>query len=289
MDERVRSAIEARLGERITRAEALAGGDINDAYRLELASGRPVFAKTHASADPRMFPCEARGLAWLGEARALRVPEVLAVSADADEVSFLVLELLEPGPRCSDFDERLGRGLAELHRAGPVELGLDHDNFIGSLPQSNRRHSNWAEFFCAERLGAQLALPNAKRLLPTSVRRSFERLFERIDERVGPPEPTARLHGDLWGGNLHTAPHGAPVLIDPAVYGGHREMDLAMMRLFGGFSRRVFAAYQESHPLEAGHEERISLWQLYPLLVHVNLFGAGYVGSVASALERYVE
>jgi fructosamine-3-kinase len=288
MDEGVRRAIEARLGERITRAEPIAGGDINDAYRLELASGRRVFAKTHAGADPRMFPCEARGLAWLGEARALRVPEVLAVSADSDETSFLVLEHLQPGRRRTDFDERLGRGLAELHRAGPLELGLDHDNFIGSLRQSNRGRATWAEFFCHERLGAQLELRNAKRLLPTSVRRSFDRLIENIDEHVGPPEPTARLHGDLWGGNLHIAPDGEPVLIDPAVYGGHREMDLAMMRLFGGFNARVFAAYQESHPLTAGHEERVSLWQLYPLLVHVNLFGASYVEPVARALERYV-
>jgi fructosamine-3-kinase len=284
----VRRAIEARIGERIARAEAARGGDINDAYRLELESGRRVFAKTHASADPRMFPCEARGLAWLGEARALRVPEVLAVSGDSDEVSFLVLEHLQPGPRRSDFDERLGRGLAELHRAGPVALGLDHDNFIGLLRQANRRHATWAEFFCAERLGAQLELPNAKRLLPTSVRHSFERLFEHMDLHVGPPEPTARLHGDLWGGNLHTAPNGEPVLIDPAVYGGHREMDLAMMRLFGGFNERVFAAYREAYPLTAGHEERVPLWQLYPLLVHVNLFGASYVDPVKRALERYV-
>ncbi len=288
MDEGVRRAIEGRLGERIVRAEALAGGDINDAYRLELASGTRVFAKTHASADPRMFPCEARGLVWLGEARALRVPEVLAVSAATDESAFLVLEHLQPGPRRSDFDERLGRGLADLHRAGSVELGLDHDNFIGSLRQSNRRHATWAEFFCAERLAAQLELPNAKRLLPTSVRRSFDRLIERIDEHVGPPEPTARLHGDLWGGNLHTSPDGEPMLIDPAVYGGHREMDLAMMRLFGGFKERVFAAYRESYPLTPGHEERVLLWQLYPLLVHVNLFGASYVEPVVRALQRYV-
>jgi fructosamine-3-kinase len=236
-----------------------------------------------------MFPCEARGLAWLAEAQALRVPEVLAVSADTDEVSFLVLELLEPGPRRADFDERLGRGLAALHRAGPIALGLDHDNFIGSLRQSNRGHASWAEFFCTERLGVQLALPNAKRLLPTSVRRSFDRLYERIDEHVGPPEPTARLHGDLWSGNLHTAPDGEPVLIDPAVYGGHREMDLAMMRLFGGVGERAFAAYQECHPLSAGHEERVALWQLYPLLVHVNLFGVAYVEAVTRAVLRYAK
>jgi fructosamine-3-kinase len=120
------------------------------------------------------------------------------------------------------------------------------------------------------------------------MQRSFERLFQNLTELVGPDEPPARLHGDLWGGNLHVAEDGAPCLIDPAAYGGHREMDLAMMQLFGGFSPRVFEAYAESYPLGPGHAERVPLYQLYPLLVHVNLFGGSYVAAVERALARCV-
>jgi fructosamine-3-kinase len=120
------------------------------------------------------------------------------------------------------------------------------------------------------------------------MRRGFDALFGCLTERVGPDEPPARLHGDLWGGNLHVDEEGRPCLIDPAVYGGHREMDLAMMRLFGGFSPRVFAAYHEAYPLAPGWEDRVPLYQLYPLMVHVNLFGRGYVGSVEGALRQVV-
>jgi fructosamine-3-kinase len=118
------------------------------------------------------------------------------------------------------------------------------------------------------------------------MRAGFERLFAALPDLAGPDEPPARLHGDLWGGNLLVDDAGAPCLIDPAVYGGHREIDLAMMRLFGGFGPRVFAAYDEAWPLAPGHEERVGLYQLYPLMVHVNLFGGGYVGSVESSLDR---
>jgi fructosamine-3-kinase len=208
---------------------------------------------------------------------------VLAVDAE-----YLVLEYLDPGRPTGDFDERVGRGLAALHRAGPERFGLDHDNFIGRLPQSNTPCDDWAEFYQSRRLEPQLRMASDRGLADTAMRRDFDRLFARLTERVGPKEPPARLHGDLWGGNLHRDGHGEPVLIDPAVYGGHREVDLAMMRLFGGFSARVFAAYAEAWPLAAGHEERVSLYQLYPLLVHVNLFGGGYVGSVKRALRGHV-
>ncbi len=280
------SALEASLGSRVRRASRLTGGDINEAFEIALEDGRRLFVKTNRSAPSGMFSAEARGLGWLGTARALRVPNVVAVVER--DVSCLVLELLEPGPRRRDFDAELGRGLATLHAASPATFGLEHDNFIGSLPQSNRAHARWADFFRCERLEPQLLRAREQGRLSSTVLRGFERLFARLTELVGPEEPPARLHGDLWGGNLHVDEQGAPCLIDPAAYGGHREMDLAMMRLFGGFSERVFAAYAEAFPLSSGHAERVPLYQLYPLLVHVNLFGVGYAGSVERVLERYV-
>jgi fructosamine-3-kinase len=280
------AALESALGSAVRKASRLSGGDINDAFELELADGQRLFMKTNGSAPAGMFQAEARGLAWLAEARALAVPSVVAVGAD--RASFLVLELVEPGPRRRGFDEELGRALAALHRASPGAFGLDHDNFIGSLPQSNRAHARWADFFQSERLEPQLRRATDQGRVTSGMRQGFARLFARLSELVGPEEPPARLHGDLWGGNLHVTAGGAPCLIDPAAYGGHREVDLAMMRLFGGFSERVFSAYFEAFPLAPGHGERVPLYQLYPLLVHVNLFGGGYAASVEHGLERYV-
>ncbi|HVU03920.1 MAG TPA: fructosamine kinase family protein [Polyangiaceae bacterium] len=289
MDGETRAAVERALGAAVERSSPISGGSINRAFRLRLEDGRDVFAKTNESADGAMFPTEARGLAFLAEARALRVPDVLAVSdGTPGEPAFLVLEYLEPGRPARGFDEALGRGLAALHRFGAPSFGLPYDNFIGSLPQGNRSRPTWPEFYAEERLGQELARPRARSLLGARVRRDFDRLFSRLPELLGPEEPPSRLHGDLWGGNLHSDPFGAPVLVDPAVYGGHREVDLAMIRLFGGFSERTFAAYDEAFPLAPGAHERVDLYQLYPLLVHVNLFGGSYAAQVASAVSRYV-
>lgn len=282
------AAVELALGARVQRARRLSGGDINEAFELSLSSGARVFMKTHAQAPPGMFPAEAHGLDWLRAAAALRVPKVLAVSEGHEgEPGFLVLELLAPGRQARDFDERLGRGLSALHRFGAERFGLARDNFVGSLPQRNREHETWASFFWHERLAPQLERAVAAGRADARMQRAFERLAARLPELVGPSEPPARLHGDLWGGNLHVDDQGAPCLIDPAAYAGHREVDLAMMRLFGGFGERVFGAYQEAYPLAPGHAERTALYQLYPLLVHVNLFGGTYADSVARSLARY--
>jgi fructosamine-3-kinase len=287
MPKNVALAVGRALGSEVTDARPVSGGDINDAAVAHLADGRQVFVKTNEPRYRAMFPVEARGLQWLAEAGALRVPEVLAVcSEDGGDPPFIALEHLEPGPRQGDFDEQLGRGLAELHRFGAPHFGLDHDNFIGKLPQHNDRRQDWPTFYRECRLEPQLRMATDRGLASKAMRKGFDRLFARLDALVGPPEPPARLHGDLWGGNLHGTPDGAPALIDPAVYGGHREVDLAMMRLFGGFGPRVFAAYDEAYPLAEGHEERVALYQLYPLMVHVNLFGGMFVSSVERSLEQ---
>jgi len=285
----IRTALEESLGEAVQGASMLGGGDINEAYEVRLAGGGAVFVKTNSAVASAgaMFEAEARGLRWLDAAGELRVPRVLAVSRGTEQCpAFLALEYLRPGRRVSDFDERLGRGLAALHRFGADGFGLDHDNFIGRLPQANQPCETWAEFYRERRLGAQLRLAEKSGLASRGMLRGFDELFARLDTLVGPSEPPARLHGDLWGGNLHVDDAGHPCLIDPAVYGGHREVDLAMMKLFGGFGPRVFSAYAEAYPLLPGHAERVALYQLYPLLVHVNHFGVGYVASVEGALRR---
>ncbi len=282
----VRAALERRFGVEVRGSERLSGGDINDAFAVRLGDGRALFVKTNRNSPPGMFAAEARGLFWLSEAKALRVPAVVAV-AGPGEPPYLALELLELGPRRRGFEEELGRGLAELHRSGAPSFGLDHDNFIGSLPQSNRAHERWVDFFWSERLAPQLKLATSQGRASAAMRHGFERLLGKLPDLVGPTEPPSRLHGDLWGGNLHVDGAGGPCLIDPAAYGGHREMDLAMMRLFGGFPERVFAAYAEAFPLSPGSEDRVPLYQLYPLMVHVNLFGGGYAASVESVLARY--
>ena len=279
------------LGSPVRGSRPLAGGDINQAHAVALDDGREVFVKSNPSAPRAMFPAEARGLGWLAEAGALRVPRVLAVSGEgALGPSFLALELIQPGPPVRDFHATLGRGLAALHRSGAPGFGLDHDNFIGRLPQTNDPTGtlNWAAFYRARRLEPQLKAAVDGGRASARMRQGFERLFDRLGDLVGPPEPPSRLHGDLWGGNLMCDATGAPCLIDPAAHGGHREVDLAMMRLFGGFGGRVFAAYEEAAPLADGHAERVPLYQLYPLLVHVNLFGGPYVGAVESALSELV-
>jgi fructosamine-3-kinase len=286
MDPALERGLTVALGSKVARSMPLSGGDINQAYRVTLGDGRVVFVKANPRLPASVFDAEARGLAWLREANALRVPEVIAIASDGDQPAFLVLEMLESAERRRDFDDALGRGLAKLHRAAPNGFGLAYDNAIGALPQDNTPSPDWASFYRDRRLAPQLERAVRSGLLDAATERAFESVFSRLDELSGPKEAPARLHGDLWSGNLHAGPEGQPCLIDPACYGGHREMDLAMMRLFGGFGARTFAAYDETFPLCPGHEKRVPLYQLYPLLVHVNLFGGGYVGSLERALQK---
>lgn len=279
----LRTALEQRLGAKVRRTRPLSGGDINDAHEVDLEGDGRIFVKTHPNPPRGMFEAEAHGLKWLMDTGAIRVPEVIAFSDE--HPAYLALELLTPAKRIHEFDEELGRSLAVLHRYGAPSFGLDRDNFIGRLPQSNTPSKDWASFYWCERLEPQLRMATDGGLIDMTTSQQFRSLQRVLPERVGPAEPPSRLHGDLWGGNLHTDDQGRPCLIDPAAYAGHREIDLAMMRLFGGFGSRVFAAYEEALPCEEGAEGRVPLYQLYPLLVHVNLFGVGYVGAVKRALS----
>jgi len=280
------------LGSRVVRRASVGGGDISDAFDVTLADGRRLFVKLAPSerghALPDLVTREAQGLSWLREPSVLRVPDVVAV-AEADESgpAVLVLERIERRGRGPAFEEHLGVGLAALHRTSAVQFGWAQDNYLATLQQDNRELPSWSEFYARRRLAPLLQRAARAGQLPTALARQLERVIERMAELVGPDEPPARLHGDLWSGNILADERGEPTLIDPAVYGGHREVDLAMMRLFGGFSERVFASYAAAYPLAADHRERVALYQLYPLLAHVNLFGAAYVSQLACCASRY--
>ncbi len=284
----LRARLELALGRRIVSAVPVAGGDINQAFELGMANGEAVFLKINENAPPRMFEHEAHGLAFLREARALRTPDVLAFSEEDERPGFLLLQFVRAAKPGRHFEEALGRGLAALHCFGAPSFGLPESNFIGRLAQSNAARLTWLEFYRDERLRPQLSMAARAGRAPPALLRNFERLFAKLPELVGGAEPPSRLHGDLWAGNLHIDEQGAPCLIDPAVYGGHREIDLSMMKLFGGFGARVFSAYAEAFPLSPGHGERVALYQLYPLLVHLNLFGGSYLGALQSSLARYI-
>lgn len=286
MSEAVSDALGRALDVPVLAAEPLPGGPINGTLRARLADGRTLFVKHGAVAGEGFYAAEAEGLAWLAEADALRLPEVVVV-ADEEEPRFLALEWIEAGAPGPEHDVVLGSGLAALHRAGAPAFGAARDNWIGTLAQPNAPADGWVEFYATRRLEPMARTAVDARALPRDTGRRLGRLLERLDDLAGPAEPPARLHGDLWSGNAMVDPDGRPVLVDPAAYGGHREVDLAMMSLFGGFSREVLRAYDEAFPLAPGYADRVGLYQLYPLLVHVVLFGGAYAERFASILERY--
>jgi fructosamine-3-kinase len=278
------------LGAEIRDARRVGGGSINDAWRVELDGGATAFVKSRADASPADFLVEAAGLRWLHDAGAVAVPEVLGLG---EAPSWLALEWVEPGALSAAGAEELGRGLAALHRAGAAAHGSlppdapDATLRIGSVGITVAERKRWADLYAED-----LVLPLAGRArdggsLTAEGAAAIESVCRRIGELAGPAEPPARLHGDLWSGNVHAAADGSAWLIDPAAYGGHREVDLAMLRLFGAPSERIFAAYQEAYPLAGGHAERVGLWQLLPLLVHAVLFGGSYGAAAGDAARHY--
>jgi len=280
--------LERQSGQKIElkKTSPVGGGDINDAFHLVTSVGDFFVKKNSASRFPLMFKKEAMGLRLLEQTGEIKVPQVVDFGEEGDG-AFLILKFISSGSRAPRFWENFGKQLANLHRHSADYFGLDHDNYIGSLFQSNRKHKTWRDFFIQERLEVQLKMAKDAGLVDRNTIAAFEKFYLRIDE-IFPEEPPALIHGDLWGGNYLTDEAGDPVIIDPAVYFGHREMDLGMSKLFGGFDSRFYESYNQQFKLEKGWQERIDFCNLYPLMVHVNLFGQSYLGSVKSILRRFL-
>lgn len=280
-------ALTERFGSAVRGERAVGGGCISDARLVDLADGRSLFVKSNRAALAEMFEREAESLRALEAVGALRVPAG-AVAGVAGATAWIAMEAIasgSPGPR---FWEDFGEGFARLHREGRAErFGFLHDNFLGSTPQPNGRLDDWTEFWRERRLGFQLRLARERGRSDAELDRLGDRLLERLDELLADAdERPSLLHGDLWSGNFLAGAGGEPVLVDPACYYGHREADLAMTRLFGGFDARFYAAYESAWPLAPGHAERLPLYQLYHLLNHLNLFGGGYRGQCLAVLRR---
>jgi len=274
----------------IQSARPVGGGCINNGMRLQ-TQNETYFLKWNSDSLPGMFPAEAYGLSLLAQTHTVRVPAVLGLDdAPFQRPAFILLEWLD-GPQPDQA--ALGEQVAEMHRLGfsprtPPAYGLDQDNYIGSTPQRNGWEEDWITFYCERRLRPQAELARRNGRLPTGRRQRLELLMERLDRWLGGVERRpSLLHGDLWGGNVIAGPRGG-ALIDPAVYYGDREADLAFTELFGGFSSRFYQAYQAVWPLEPGYRERRDLYNLYHLLNHLNLFGESYGGEVDSVLRWYV-
>ncbi len=270
----------------VEQSTGVGGGSINDAWRIDTNEGRFFLKTNSADRHPSMFEAEADGLARLRSTGTVHIPEVIGSGEDQD-TTWLLLEWIETSSTTPDHWIDLGNSLAGLHRVTADRFGLERDNYIGSLIQRNEQHSEWAEFFIQQRLEPLVKMARENRRIEAGMAFRFERLYPRLGS-LFPKEAPALLHGDLWSGNFLSGSDGKAWIFDPAVYFGHREMDLAMTRLFGGFDPLYYETYDREFPLEKGWQERVDLCNLYPLLVHVNLFGGNYVQQVEAILKRFV-
>jgi fructosamine-3-kinase len=269
----------------IKNSKSVSGGSINRAAKISTNRG-DLFLKWNNSAPDDFFEKEADGLKRLDSAgTALRIPKVISSGKPGnDRPGYLLMEFIEEG-RSGDSYE-FGRNLSKMHQPNAEQFGLEVDNYIGSLPQSNSHHDNWINFFVQERINPQIQMAVDSGKLSSGIFQNWERLASKLDE-IFPSAKPSLLHGDLWGGNYLFNSEGKAVLIDPAVYYGHPEMDMAFTKMFGGFSEDFYEGYESETPLMPGFSKRVPIYNLYPLLVHVNLFGGHYISQFNSILRKF--
>lgn len=291
----IEEALSELFGNGVTIAETehILGGDINESYALTLSDGHYIFMKANAEKGTSFFKAEAAGLSAVAQTGAIGAPKILGYGENAGRFgkSFLLLEFVYGGRRISDYWETLGHQLADMHRAETSgftsngKYGFYNNNYIGERDQINTPHENWVTFFRDCRLAPQFQ--SASRYFEAADTRKITHLMDHLDAFLTEPEYPSLLHGDLWAGNVMTGDDGRAWLIDPAVYVGHAEADIAMTELFGGFPAAFYDAYREAGILPPDHKERRDLYNLYHLLNHLNMFGGGYLSSVKRIVERY--
>jgi protein-ribulosamine 3-kinase len=265
---------------------SVGGGSINSAFQILTKPNKRWFGKfNNAEQFPGLFIKESNGLALLRKLGPIGVPATILCTV-TEGVQVLLLEWIDEGLRTVDFWRRFGQQLALQHQVTHLTFGLNEDNYMGALPQDNTLTPTWAEFFIQRRLEPQIRLATDAGLLDSSALGHFRRLYPRLPDFF-PPEPPSLLHGDLWSGNFLCDASGQPVLIDPAVYFGHRNMDLAMTTLFGGFEPAFYEAYNEMYPFPPGYREQWEIANLYPLLIHLNLFGSAYSRNILHTIRRF--
>ena len=275
--------IKAELNEDLISFSILSGGSINKIYKCATEQSQFVIKLNDAGKYPLMFEKEEKGLDLLNSSN-FRIPATLKTGTDQN-ISYLILEYIDnKGNTINKIN--LGTQLAEMHLITSDSFGLDHDNYIGSIPQINNKESDWTTFYQSMRLEPLIRKGFDSGMLEIKILRLFEKVYKELD-RLIPIEPASLLHGDLWQGNIICDENSSPVLIDPAVYYGHREIDLAMLQLFGNISDDTLEAYNNIYPLDKHWHKRIDLHQLYPLLVHLILFGGSYYETVFKTLKKY--
>jgi fructosamine-3-kinase len=267
----------------------VSGGDINQCFKLITANEALFLKLNDKSAFPSMFEREAEGLNALRKATSLKVPSVVGVGETRDK-QYLLLEWLEKAPPSTSLWKQLAAGLTQLHQSSTTWFGWQKDNYIGSLPQLNEWKETWASFYLQQRILPLAELLVKSRRFTTTEMAAIEALDKKLRD-IFPPEPPSLLHGDLWAGNMMCVQDKdgviKPAIYDPAVYYGHREMDLGMSLLFGGYDKKMYDEYNEIFPLEKDWRKRVSITQLYPLLVHAVLFGGGYIGQCRNILMQW--
>ncbi|MEB2781890.1 fructosamine kinase family protein [Algoriphagus sp. C2-6-M1] len=266
-------------------ASLVAAGNHNQGVRIECSEGI-FFLKMNLDHERDILLKESEGLDLLRNATLLKVPETYGCGRIGD-YNFLLSEFVSAGRYKLDYWENLGLGIAHLHLTHHNEFGLGNDNYIASLHQKNLQTGNWVDFYIEQRLEPMLGKAYFDRLIPLEFLRRFQEIYPKLEANI-PKEKPSLVHGDLWSGNVISTADGQPCLIDPAVYFGHREMDLAFSRLFGGFDSKFYDSYESILPLEPDFENRIGLYNLYPLLVHLNLFGTAYLPGIERTINRFV-
>lgn len=289
MDQTLLKKIELTINDRIVNSRSISGGCISDSLLLITESGKKYFLKVNNTQPEDMFIKEANGLKELSIANTIRIPHVIFVHSN-----YILLEAIESGTRIKKFFEDFGRRFAEMHKFTSDQFGFYENNYIGStlqinIPQHNEAN-NWTEFYFNKRILFQYELAVKNGYGDSTLKSLIKKLENKIQEILkGSDEPPCLLHGDLWGGNYIVDEKGEACLIDPAVYYGHREADLAMTKLFGGFSSEFYKAYNEFYPLPDGYDYRENIYKLYHVMNHLNLFGTGYYNQTISLLKFYVD